>query len=284
MFTIEKYLDWFSFNPENVIHQIEWLDPNRTIMTQSFTPPSPIGTLLFVHGYFDHVGLQRHAITYFTQHGYRVLAFDLPGHGFSSGPRHSIEDFAEYVCSLHQIVQWAKQFSSDISLVAHSTGAAISLSYLCLYPNPFHHHIWVAPLVRSAGWGATQFFTPFIGMFAKRILRLSLSSSSDPEYRNRAKQDPFRGKYVPLDWIHALQKWNTTISQIQPMDIPVLILQGNQDRTVDWRYNIPFLQTKLPLAQVDIIPSAKHQLLNEVESIRTPIFERMLGYLQNERG
>ena len=45
------------------------------------------GTVLICHGYFDYVGLYRHLIAHVLELGYAVLAYDLPGHGLSSGPR-----------------------------------------------------------------------------------------------------------------------------------------------------------------------------------------------------
>ena len=56
-----------------------------SVATQIWKPPVARGTLLILHGYYDHMGLYRHLIQWALEQHYAVLAFDLPGHGLSSG-------------------------------------------------------------------------------------------------------------------------------------------------------------------------------------------------------
>ena len=55
------------------------------LSVHAWRPREPRGTVLVCHGYFDHVGLYRHIIGHVLELGYAVLAYDLPGHGLSSG-------------------------------------------------------------------------------------------------------------------------------------------------------------------------------------------------------
>ncbi|WP_423811416.1 alpha/beta hydrolase, partial [Pseudomonas aeruginosa] len=41
------------------------------------------GSLLLMHGYYDHMGLYRHVVDWALGMGFSVLACDLPGHGLS---------------------------------------------------------------------------------------------------------------------------------------------------------------------------------------------------------
>src|SRR5690606_13758646 len=104
------------------------------IATHYWLPSEPRGTLVIVHGYYDHVGLFSHAIEFALQEGLAVLAFDLPGHGLSSGDRAAIDSFDQYGDVLHHAMARAaillpKPFHS----MGQSTGAAVILNYLWRY-------------------------------------------------------------------------------------------------------------------------------------------------------
>jgi pimeloyl-ACP methyl ester carboxylesterase len=66
------------------------------VVAQAWYPEQPVATLLVLHGYYDHMGLYRHVVDWGLRMGFAVLACDLPGHGLSSGPRASINEFEEY--------------------------------------------------------------------------------------------------------------------------------------------------------------------------------------------
>src|SRR5690606_16869711 len=54
------------------------------VAVQVWRPSPPRGTLVLLHGYYDHMGLYRHLIRWALGQRLAVLAFDLPGHGLSS--------------------------------------------------------------------------------------------------------------------------------------------------------------------------------------------------------
>ena len=52
-------------------------------VVQLWAPAEPQGTLLLLHGYYDHMGLYRHVVDWALSMNFAVLACDLPGHGLS---------------------------------------------------------------------------------------------------------------------------------------------------------------------------------------------------------
>ena len=134
------------------------------IVSQVWWPASsPVATLFVIHGFYDHMGLYRHVIEWGLDHGFVVIACDLPGHGLSSGERASIDDFARYQAVLQGlfIEAQALQLPQPWHLCGQSTGGAILIDYL-LTGNPgaaIGETILLAPLVRpiartggSVGW------------------------------------------------------------------------------------------------------------------------------------
>lgn len=94
------------------------------------------------------------------------------------------------------------------------------------------------------------------------------------------KDDPLQHDQVPISWVEALIRWNELIKEGKPSLIPVLILQGKKDTTVDWRYNVVFLKKKFPNINVELIENGKHHLLNEEELIRDRVFSSIRRYLK----
>ena len=74
-----------------------------------------------------------------------------------------------------------------------------------------------------------------------------------------------------LTWFNALVDWNERIQSYPPNPRPVVVIQGNGDSIVDWEYNLEFLVTKFPNAQVYIIDEGEHQLLNEGQALRSKV-------------
>jgi len=74
-------------------------------------------TILLIHGWGGHAGRLTHYVEPLTHAGFRVLAFDAPGHGDSSGWRVSLPELAI------AIAQVAEQVGPIHGVVAHSLGA-----------------------------------------------------------------------------------------------------------------------------------------------------------------
>src|SRR5699024_4012803 len=91
-----------------------------------------------------------------------VLAYDLPGHGLSSGPRAEIDDFRTYREVLEQCLAQARHhLPGPWHVIAQSTGGAIVMDYLLHHGfddgnSPFRQIILLAPLVRPYKWSSAR--------------------------------------------------------------------------------------------------------------------------------
>jgi pimeloyl-ACP methyl ester carboxylesterase len=92
-------------------------------------PGSPL--LVFLHGAGMDRTLWQLQIRYFANHGWSVLAVDLPGHGGSAGPPpDSIAGYAEWVAELIPVAGF-----SVASVVGHSMGSFIGLHLAARHPG-----------------------------------------------------------------------------------------------------------------------------------------------------
>lgn len=100
-------------------------------------------------------------------------------------------------------------------------------------------------------------------------------------YRHFVKQDPLQVKVLKAKWIRALEHWQSEFIDCPKMPIPVYVLQGMKDTTVEWKKNINFYETKCENFQVALFQGARHQLLNEGVEIRELVHGRVKSFLHD---
>ncbi|KYG26960.1 alpha/beta hydrolase [Alkalihalobacillus trypoxylicola] len=284
--SIDQYLRFYHFQLKNISvrHNYGYLKVRQEqIFVQSFLPDNPKGTVFLLHGYLDHLGSLSSFIMFLLKKNYQVIGFDMPGHGLSSGEKVSIQDFHDYVTVLDTIIEKVqKEISTPLFLVAHSTGAAVSFSFLSEKNHLFKKIVLVAPLIRSASFHISHILYNVTRPFIRSIPRVYRSNSSEKAFIHFIKKDPLQSKQLSMNWFGAKLKW---FNQLKKGAVickeRVLIFQGNKDKTVDWRYNLHFLKKALPENQIYLIKGGKHHLLNEQMNIRQKVFEQIYQYFSN---
>ncbi len=281
----ERYCRYYRIDKETRItgttHRLGYFEAlGFRLAIHVYSPPRPRGTVFVFHGYFDHVGLYGHMIEYLLRDGYSVVAYDLPGHGLSSGEPVSIQSFSQYQKVLGACLELCKGNVPEPWLaVGQSTGAAVLVDYLCSNrftseSSPFRHWVFLAPLVRPLGWRSALVLHTFLGPFLRTWKRVFMPNSHDNDFiRFLKEKDPLQSRTVSIDWVGALRRWVKEIEATDPLGHPVTIIQGQDDTTVDWKHNIPQLQKLLPNADVKFLPEGRHQLVNESVPIRNQVFE-----------
>ncbi|TWI52289.1 alpha-beta hydrolase superfamily lysophospholipase [Pseudomonas duriflava] len=247
------------------------------VVMQGWWPAQPRATVLMMHGYYDHMGLYRHAVDWALSMGFAVLACDLPGHGLSSGPRASIDDFAEYQAVLRALFDQARRLDlpRPWHVLGQSTGGAILLDYLLNgEPAPeLGETLLLAPLVRPYGWRTSHLTYRLVGPFIKALPRRFSENSGDAEFLTFLQQhDLLQPRELPSRWVGALARWIPMIERAPKSTRRPIIVQGEQDYTVDWRYNLGVLEDKFDRPEVLRLPEARHHLVNETEALRQRYF------------
>ncbi len=255
------------------------------IVCHYFTVIAPQATCFLFHGYFDHSGLYVHLIEYCLRRNCNVVIYDLPGHGLSTGERASISSFGEYEAVLRDaLALFQPHAPHPWHAIAQSTGGAILMDYLLLRSVPtFDKAVLLAPLVRAAEWRWIK-TAHFIGRhFLQSVPRKFGINSSDPDFPEFLRRDPLQAVTIPVRWVEAMLRWERRLTQLPPSDRTILLVQGELDTTVDWRYNVPIVRQKFPHAKYLPLKSAHHHLANEAPAIREKIFAALDLYLGGTR-
>lgn len=244
-----------------------------------------------VHGYYDHAGLYGHLIEYFLKANRNVVIFDLPGHGLSSGPRASIDAFSNYVEALRYCVERSGEIVPiEAEFVGQSTGAAVIMQYLLNTNWSVDIHApkrvaLLAPLVRPFRWSMMRHvFALNYRLFDSIPRRFSENSHDEDFLRFLRHEDPLQHDRLPMQWVFAMRAWLGEFLQ-QPANDAVqpLVIQGKQDRTVDWGFNVAQIQQKFPRAELCLLDTARHHLANESSEIRTQMVAILDRYFSVDR-
>lgn len=242
-------------------------------------PEACSGTVVIVHGYYDHTGLFGHSIELCLSLGYSVLIFDLPGHGLSSGDPASISSFDHYSQALVDCLQLARHagVAGPWSILGQSTGAAAIINCLLdpqRYPLPdLQKILLLAPLLQPVNWTSGLVKYWLMRLFVKRVKRDFARNSHDDKFLHFvAEQDPLQARYLMVDWVQSLKSYLEKFNEAPRSQQPLHIIQGTEDTTVDWRYNLPQLVDKFPAAETALIEGARHHLVNESEQYRRQVF------------
>lgn len=255
------------------------------IALQSWQQPGARGTVLMLHGYYDHVGLFRHVIGCVLAAGYDLVAFDLPGHGLSSGEPASIGEFSEYQAVLRAVIDGmgVAALPQPWYAIAQSTGGALFMDYLLANrlgraQAPFAGAALLAPLVRPAHWPMNSALHSVLRLFVDSIERKFSTNSHDPEFLHFLReQDPLQWRRLSVRWVSALKRWIPRMKAFAPVDFPLTVIQGDADGTVDWRYNLGVIGEKFPAVTIHRVPGGRHHLANESPEYR----EQVLAHLRH---
>lgn len=256
-----------------------------SLWCQVWAPPAPVGTVFVVHGYFDHLGLYRHLLAMLLARGWQVVLWDLPGHGLSSGERAAIDDFATYGDCLHDIqavLSERRLTPAPWVGIGQSTGASILATDVLCRPaaTPWVGLALLAPLVRPCRWRQTGPLQRLAAPFVKTFPRPGRHNSTDRAFVDFLHhRDPLQPRRLNLGWVSAMRRWMPQLLAAAPSTLPVLLMQGEQDRTVDWRYNLAVLTDKFPRAHVYRQPDARHHLVNEAPPIREALLAELGRFL-----
>lgn len=292
---VQDYLDFYHINfskmQPGVRHGFGALDVcNFRIATHYWLPENPRGTLIVLHGYYDHIGIFANAIAYGLKRGLAVLTFDLPGHGLSSGDRVAITSFDQYADVLDAVLTQSRDFfPRPLYALGQSTGGAILLNHLWRYQtvepplHQFYRMALFAPLILPRGWLFGRFVYFAVHPFVQRIKRSASRNSHDKNFIDFVNnQDHLQSKFLSVKWVGAMKAWNRKFSAFKPLPTKLLVVQGTHDLTVAWHYNMKMIRRKLPNADIHYIEEAGHQLVNESDEYRSQAFAKISHYFFND--
>ncbi|RYU66703.1 alpha/beta fold hydrolase [Aliivibrio finisterrensis] len=277
----------------------------------SFTSPANRKAIMVVNGRIESVYKYQELFYDLFCQGYDIYSFDHRGQGLSDRLTTNrdighIEEFNDYILDLNSMTQHliAPEDYQDCYLLGHSMGGAIATQYVETHSHPYSAVALSAPM---HGIHIQPWLKPIAGPISHYLSRWA----SQPSYA--LGQAPYHAKpfldntlttcEIRYQWFRELYNlkpelqiggpsnhWvnqslkgsKLCVEQAASCSVPVLLLQGENDRIVDNNAHTTF-QKNAPDCQLITIKNAKHELLFESDVCRNQALSNILDFFQQHR-
>lgn len=230
--------------------------------------------VVLIHGFGASLYSWRHTLPALTAAGYRVVAFDNRGFGFSDKPAHGYGTaaYARLVVALLDSLR-----ISSAVLVGHSMGGAIAAEVALAHPDRVRglvlidaagYGIGFPPVLRIARW-------PFIGAIATTLrsrwitARIVRSTYADPSKLTDADVDQYYAPVPDAEYGRALRGVLREFSfdslsggRLRTLQSPTLIIWGDADRWIPPSQGARFGR-EAPRAVFAMVPHTGHNAPEE---------------------
>lgn len=256
-------------------HTQGWLSGHGSdLYYQSWQPDTGAKAIVaMVHGLGSHSGWFMNVVRPLVESGYGVYAFDLRGHGKSTGQRGHIDHWTEYREDLHLVRQLmqSQQPSLPYFALGHSLGGIVVLDYALRHPDAVSGIIAIAPALGQVGVSAFKLSLGRLLSWSWPHFTLDTGldrqgGSRDLAVMTAYEHDPLRHTQgtarLATEFLKTRQWVNDHLFQLT---VPILVLHGSDDPVVSpdsGRTMVDHLQTLDK--EYREYPHAYHDLHNDV--------------------
>lgn len=244
--------------------------------------------LVVTHGLGEHSGRHKHFFELYSQY-FNVLAYDLRGHGKSTGKRGWAQNFEDFTKDLDEVLEYLKtEFKMNrYILFGHSMGGLITASYVQNIAKPEFYPskvILSSPAVAAAGtFGKIFKISPMrlTHFLAKLPVTLPLGGMIDT--RKLSHDALVYEEYIkdPLNilkihshlFFELIQHAREVFSRPLKVNCPLCVAIGTGDVIVGPEACIQYFSTIEKNANLVVIKNGYHELHNEVEKYREPFMK-----------
>ena len=208
------------------------------IVVRSWRPEqAPRAVVAIVPGFNAHSGYYTWVAEQFTTAGLAVYAVDLRGRGASDGERFFVDNIADYVSDVHDMVKLAKSREPGLPLflLGHSAGGVVSCLYTLEHQEELTGFVCEdfafkvpVPEVALSVFKGLSYLAPHAHVFKLN----NEDFSHDPAAVKMMNEDPLiAGESQPLQTLAEMVRADERLEREFPLiTLPVLILHGTLDK------------------------------------------------------
>lgn len=198
---------------------------------------APRAAVVICHGVNSHGGQYLWAAGALAAAGHAVYALDLRGRGKSEGERFYIDDVADYVGNVAEVIAVAKARDPGLPLflLGHSAGGVVSAVYTLDHQAELAGFICESFAFQVPAPGFALAAIKALSHIAPRLPVLKLKNadfSRDPDWVAVLNADPLTAHEVqPAATVAALVRADERLREAFPtITLPILIMHGTADK------------------------------------------------------
>jgi alpha-beta hydrolase superfamily lysophospholipase len=243
------------------------------IHVRSWRPDAaPRAVVVICHGVNSHGGQYLWVGEQFAASGLAAFALDLRGRGRSDGERFYVEDVADYVADVANVVTLAKSRypGLPVFMLGHSAGGVVSSVYVLENQAGLAGFICESFAFQVPAPGFALAAIKGVSHFAPRLPVLKLKNedfSRDPKAVEALNHDPLTANEVqPAITVAALVRADERLREEFPLiTLPLLIMHGTEDKATVCHGSEFFHQTAGSKDKtLKLYEGHYHDLLNDI--------------------
>lgn len=246
--------------------------------------------IIATHGIGEH--MERHNyIPEMFSHDFNIFQYDLRGHGRSTGRRAYVEDFAQYMEDLKEIVHFIKEKyrMERHVLFGHSMGALITCAYIQNYVEETNYPSRL--IINAPPIGAEGILGTLVKILPHKIMQLACDIpftvpigglvdlkylSHDQRVREDYIKDELNSQKLETKLLFELMKTSqATFARPLRSKCPSFVTVGNADRVVGSKETIEYFSNVDKSFNLKVFDGAYHEIHNEIEKYRKPYFDHL---------
>jgi lysophospholipase len=263
------------------------------IYRQGWFPEGEVrATVLFIHGLGEHSDRYERLAGRLVADGIACLAFDLRGHGRSTGRRGHIVRFADYLADVDAARSELQRRRPGVPLflLGHSLGGLILLRYLLENPQGIAGGVLSSPYLGDLPEMAPPKIVTFLARLLSRLCPILPFKtgirpdrvSRDPEEVRAYREDPrIFDTVTPRFYTETQRAQEEVHAAASTFPVPLLLMQSGADRLVDPQATRRWAKAA-PQDLVDFVEweGFYHEMFNEPEADRERVLARVKQWLQ----
>jgi alpha-beta hydrolase superfamily lysophospholipase len=215
---------------------------NYSIFEQTWFCEQARGIVIITHGVAEHSGRYEHVAQSLVQAGYTVVAYDLRGHGKSSGKRNFVNSFQDYLNDLATVLIRAKAKAPrlPVFLFGHSMGGGIVTLFSIQKQPEVQGLLLSGPSVKISDdiSPLLQKISGVLSVIVPKLPAVKLNSADicrDPEVVAAYDADPlnYRGGILARTGAEIIKATRQITAGSAAITLPILIMHGTADKLAD---------------------------------------------------
>lgn len=272
----------------------------KTVTWKAASTVQQKGTIVYVHGFFEHSTIYTEFFDRLSQHGYEIFFFDQRGAGETSpgkllGKTDEFHTFDDLDFMIEKVLKARSNPSEKIFLAGHSMGGGIALNYSIYgkHRNDIRGIFVSGPLIELHPKTRPNFLVMKLQPIINSLLpNLKVDSKINYDYitSNEGWRNYIRSTDKKL--IGTIRQFNDMFERgwklLDPAhvknihsQIPLLILHGTDDKINDIKGTEKFVKLLPENFDVDYVAVAdgRHSLFLEKEEIVSTVIDKVLDFL-----
>lgn len=229
------------------------------------------GAVLIIHGFGEHTARYPHVARCLVRHGFRVVGFDLRGHGHSGGRRGELNSYCQFLDDLSLVAE-ELNVGKNWFLYAHSLGAQLAINWLTVRRPLLQGAVLLSPWLKLAGhpsmlkMAAANLMSKIAPGFSQQTGMGIAHLSRDPAFIRSLPGGPLNHRRMSARmYTECAAGAARALSIGHEIGPPTFMAHGGDDllcspkatETLGQQFHGPDHVTK-------ILPGARHELHNEI--------------------